>query len=210
MSDITIRICPARDYSCPHGLQCPYAIDRATCDIEASRNALNSQARALKTGDMVETVKGAEFWGRIIALDNDAESPGATVLAVAPGFRRTKHVYPLAQLQRIPPGDWRTGPDMERGTGRTTRQIMGLKPGDVFVIYPHSARWFYMDLIHQHRPDLKVGTTPVTVHAISENYGGEWFRGLNRRIVVDHHAATILTPQCRAIIEHTNARFPHD
>ena len=54
----------------------------------------------LAIGDLVETVKGARFWGRVIALDNDPASPGCTVLAIAPGFEGTKHVYPLAQLRR--------------------------------------------------------------------------------------------------------------
>lgn len=52
----------------------------------------------MKIGDIVHTIKGAKFWGRIIALDNDKASPGCTVLAIDPGFAGTKHVYPLKQL----------------------------------------------------------------------------------------------------------------
>lgn len=52
-----------------------------------------------KLGDIVETVKGAKFWGEIIAFDNDGKSAGCTVLAVAHGFEGTKHVYPLKQLR---------------------------------------------------------------------------------------------------------------
>lgn len=52
-----------------------------------------------KLNDIVETVKGAKFWGEIIAFDTDQERPGCTVMAIAPGFEGTKHVYPLAQLQ---------------------------------------------------------------------------------------------------------------
>jgi hypothetical protein len=58
-------------------------------------------------GDIVETAKGARFWGRVIAFDTDRASPGCTVLAIAPGFEGTKHVYPLAQLRQrvLPHGD---------------------------------------------------------------------------------------------------------
>jgi hypothetical protein len=61
----------------------------------------NASAR-LAIGDIVETIRGAGFWGRIIAFDNDEASPGCTVMAIAPGFEGTKHVYPLHQLQRRP------------------------------------------------------------------------------------------------------------
>lgn len=54
---------------------------------------------AFKLGDIVETVKGAKFWGEIIAFDNDEALPGCTVRAIDPGFLGTKHVYPLKQLQ---------------------------------------------------------------------------------------------------------------
>mgnify|MGYP001083946571 CR=1 FL=1 len=50
-------------------------------------------------GDTVETIKGAKFWGEIIAFDTDAASPGCTVRAIDPGFEGTKHVYPLKQLR---------------------------------------------------------------------------------------------------------------
>lgn len=52
-----------------------------------------------RLGDIVETVKGAKFWGEIIALDTDDASPGCTVIAVDPGFEGTKHFYPLKQLR---------------------------------------------------------------------------------------------------------------
>ena len=51
-------------------------------------------------GDLVETAKGAKFWGEIIAFDHDDSLPGCTVLAVDPGFAGTKHVYPLTQLRK--------------------------------------------------------------------------------------------------------------
>lgn len=57
------------------------------------------ETTSFKLHDIVETVKGAKFWGRIIALDVDAERPGCTVLAIDPGFAGTKHVYPLGQLR---------------------------------------------------------------------------------------------------------------
>lgn len=55
---------------------------------------------SLKLGDIVHTKKGAEFWGVIIAIDNDRDNPGCTVRATQPGFAGTKHVYPLVQLAR--------------------------------------------------------------------------------------------------------------
>jgi hypothetical protein len=37
-----VRICPERDGRCPHGIDCPFAIDRGSCDMIASRAALRS------------------------------------------------------------------------------------------------------------------------------------------------------------------------
>lgn len=53
-------------------------------------------------GDKVETVKGAKFWGEIIAFDTDDVLPGCTVRAIDPRFEGTKHVYPLKQLRHRP------------------------------------------------------------------------------------------------------------
>ena len=54
-------------------------------------------------GDIVETAFGAKFWGKIVSFDDDPDSqPGATVLAIHPEFKGTKHVYPLKQLQHRP------------------------------------------------------------------------------------------------------------
>ena len=36
----TIRVCPERDGRCPHGISCPFWIDRYHCDMAASRTAL--------------------------------------------------------------------------------------------------------------------------------------------------------------------------
>jgi hypothetical protein len=48
--------------------------------------------------------EGAKFWGKIVSFDNDPDSqPGATVLAIHPYFRGTKHVYPLRQLTAFIP-----------------------------------------------------------------------------------------------------------
>lgn len=57
---------------------------------------------ALAINDIVETTKGAKFWGRIIGLHGlgVAEKPGAVVEAIEDGFAGTRHVYPLAQLRR--------------------------------------------------------------------------------------------------------------
>lgn len=38
-----IRVCPERDGRCPHGMDCPFTIDRYTCDIASSRAALSSK-----------------------------------------------------------------------------------------------------------------------------------------------------------------------
>lgn len=39
----TVRVCPERDARCPHGPDCPYWIDRGSCDMAASRAALAAQ-----------------------------------------------------------------------------------------------------------------------------------------------------------------------
>jgi hypothetical protein len=32
---MAVRVCPKRDASCPHGINCPYVIDRYICREEA-------------------------------------------------------------------------------------------------------------------------------------------------------------------------------
>lgn len=66
----------------------------------------------LQMGEFVRTRKGARFCGKIIAFDNDTKNPGCTVLAVHPDFAGTKHVYPLAQLEKAPQGipGWNSTP----------------------------------------------------------------------------------------------------
>lgn len=68
----------------------------------------------LSLGDIVETVKGASFWGKIIGLHAiGAVNPGAVVEAIDPGFAGTRHVYPLTQLRRRPaqtPEGWQLVP----------------------------------------------------------------------------------------------------
>lgn len=54
-----------------------------------------------KLNDIVKTIKGAQFWGVIIAFDNDEHLPGCTVMAIAPGFEGIKHVYPIKQLDHV-------------------------------------------------------------------------------------------------------------
>ncbi len=34
MNNKMIRVCPKRDAICPHGMECPYAVDRYTCKEE--------------------------------------------------------------------------------------------------------------------------------------------------------------------------------
>ena len=78
----------------------------------AERAADALEARALsqspapeggvRVGGFAKTIKGANFWGRVVALYEIA--PGewrADVLAVADGFAGTLHVYPVKQLIAI-------------------------------------------------------------------------------------------------------------
>lgn len=78
-----------------------------------------------RLGDLVETVKGAKFWGEIIAFDNDGKSAGCTVLAIAPGFEGTKHVYPLKQLRHRPPGSEAVAWTSARELEDVGREIVG-------------------------------------------------------------------------------------
>jgi len=48
-----IRVCPERDGRCPHGMACPYSIDRYHCNLEASRRALAPAKSAAKTRGQV-------------------------------------------------------------------------------------------------------------------------------------------------------------
>lgn len=51
-------------------------------------------------GDIVETHKGAEFWGEVIQIYITKNGkPGCVVEAVADGFKGSVHVYPEAQLR---------------------------------------------------------------------------------------------------------------
>lgn len=85
---------------------------------------------SFKLHDIVETVKGAKFWGEIIAFDSDPERPGCTVMAIAPDFAGTKHVYPLGQLQlRAAPAAGAEGWIAENGRGDLFRRWSETGPG---------------------------------------------------------------------------------
>ncbi|QPC91474.1 hypothetical protein [Mesorhizobium sp. INR15] len=62
---------------------------------------MSTQTEALRLGDIVETVKGAKFWGEIDSFYKGGW--GAVVVATDPGFLGCTHVYPLAQLRRREP-----------------------------------------------------------------------------------------------------------
>ncbi len=65
---------------------------------ETSNQTLLRTQGGFLLGDLVQTIKGASFWGEIVAFDNDENLPGCTVKAIALGFEGIKHVYPLKQL----------------------------------------------------------------------------------------------------------------
>ena len=54
-------------------------------------------------GDYVRTIKGAHFWGIVVSVYVLEETEWRVdVLAIAPGFEGTLHVYPAKQLERRP------------------------------------------------------------------------------------------------------------
>lgn len=53
-----------------------------------------------KEGGFAKTIKGAQFWGRIIAIE-EGDNPGCTLMAIASGFQGVKHVYPFKQLEPL-------------------------------------------------------------------------------------------------------------
>lgn len=68
-------------------------------DVEVEREA------PFAVGDIVETVKGAKFWGVLADCYWDLGLSGqyewqAAVRAIDPGFAGTRHVYPAKQLRR--------------------------------------------------------------------------------------------------------------
>ncbi len=38
-----IRVCPKRDAICPHGMECPYTVDRYTCKKEPPPQTQNKE-----------------------------------------------------------------------------------------------------------------------------------------------------------------------
>lgn len=43
--EATTRVCPKRDAICPHGMSCPYAVDRYTCKEEPKAKAQPKDSR---------------------------------------------------------------------------------------------------------------------------------------------------------------------
>lgn len=59
----------------------------------------------IRTGDRVQTRKGAQFRGVVVVLYNSLKGvPHAVVEADHPHFEGTEHVYPLLQLIHDPLG----------------------------------------------------------------------------------------------------------
>lgn len=91
----------------------------------------------------------------------------------------------------------------ERGDGTTTKQIMALKDGDIFVIASYSEANHTIRLMQKHRQRA----FPIIALGQGMNHL-ERLRGSTYRAVVDHHAAEVLTDQQRAFIEAHTERYP--
>ena len=63
----TIRICPERDGPCPHGMDCPYVIDRYSCSdslVAPVRRAPPTASLPQPEGETAELVEELLDWGR--------------------------------------------------------------------------------------------------------------------------------------------------
>lgn len=124
--------------------------------------------------------------GQLVALHEytarTAEEVGAKVLELArrEGFTGTLDER-LTELDWVIAPVYIDGPatDPERGTGRTTRQLMEAPPGAIYVC-PHPAEASYTQALarHLHRTDLRI-ETPAFLH------GNRW-RGITLPVVLDH------------------------
>lgn len=88
---------------------------------------MTDEAKAVfNVGDHVETIKGANFRGRIIGLYEDAETgtPGAVVQATLEAYKGVKHVYPLAQLKLMFPAEYDPAPTYVQHMGRLIRSTI--------------------------------------------------------------------------------------
>lgn len=75
-----------------------YEVRRSAPDLP--RHAGSERLPPFPSGDIVETIKGAEFWGEVVSTYDLGPEDGwrVDVRATAPGFRRTIHIYPAVQL----------------------------------------------------------------------------------------------------------------
>lgn len=67
-----IRVCPKRDAICPHGMDCPYTIDRYNCSDETA--ALPPAAATEPVADVVERLTAAARWQDRYASGVDADT----------------------------------------------------------------------------------------------------------------------------------------
>lgn len=91
----------------------------------------------------------------------------------------------------------------ERGDGTTTKQIMALKDGDIFIIANYAEINHTFHLMQKHRQ------RQFPMLALGQGMGRlERLKGSTYRAVVDHHAAEVMTEQQRAFIEAHTERYP--
>lgn len=116
-----------------------------------------------KLHDIVETVKGARFWGEIVAFDTDLERPGCTVMAIAPGFEGVKHVYPLAQL-RLRAHRVGVGALVERLASESDPHVISRLILSTLGDYEQALRWCRPRLskdVYREQLDRQVSLSPV-------------------------------------------------
>jgi len=83
----------------------------------------------------------------------------------------------------------------ERGTGRSTRQILDAPQGAVYVVPGHHSVWYFRDLArHLKRLDLVIVTPNASLT----------FRSNPRDYVIDHSVE--LTPFQRALVDFHNRK----
>ncbi len=89
-----IRVCPKRDAICPHGMECPYAVDRYTCKEEPPK-------QATRMADEMGKFFGLDNPAGQAALGREREKLGAEIKAA---FGVPRHLLGKDVAEREPRG----------------------------------------------------------------------------------------------------------
>lgn len=90
---------------------------------------------------------------------------------------------------------------VDRGTGRTTQQVMALQPDDIFVVNTQDMAEHVMHLAAKHGPSLG----SLNLYVIGKDDSGAILTGLNKKRIIVDHACELSLP-CWTIIQQHNRK----